>query len=331
MSKIESGKVELSAKPFSLFDMLVSVKEVIKTIADPKHQQFTMDIGKMEHDSFNADESRLNQILINLLNNSVKYTPVGGRITLSISSEPGNTSKYDRVTFIVEDTGYGMSKAFLEEAFKPFSREQKSDTASVQGTGLGLAITKNLVDLMGGTIDVFSEEGKGSRFTVIIPMKISEDEAEKKVEIKADDTNVLEGLNILVAEDNPLNSEIMTQIMKKNGATVSLAPNGQEAVNTFLSSDQGSFDLIFMDIQMPVMNGYEATRAIRAIATDESKNRPDAATIPIIAVTANAFTDDVREALLAGMNAHISKPINVPAMKSTVYKVLHNLNEEEPS
>ncbi|MBP5165345.1 MAG: response regulator [Lachnospiraceae bacterium] len=331
MSKIESGKVELSAKPFSLFDMLVSVKEVIKTIADAKHQQFTMDIGKMEHDSFNADESRLNQILINLLNNSVKYTPVGGRITLSISSEPGNTSKYDRVTFIVEDTGYGMSKAFLEEAFKPFSREQKSDTASVQGTGLGLAITKNLVDLMGGTIDVFSEEGKGSRFTVIIPMKISEDEAEKKVEIQADDTNVLEGLNILVAEDNPLNSEIMTQIMKKNGATVSLAPNGQEAVNTFLSSDQGSFDLIFMDIQMPVMNGYEAARAIRAIATDESKNRPDAATIPIIAVTANAFTDDVREALLAGMNAHISKPINVPAMKSTVYKVLHNLNEEEPS
>ena len=331
MSKIESGKAELSAKNFSLFDMLVSVKEVIKTIADAKHQNFQMDIKEMKHDSFNADESRMNQILINLLNNSVKYTPVGGSIKLVVSSAPSNNDRLDRITFIVEDTGYGMSKSFLEEAFKPFSREQRSDTAQVQGTGLGLAITKNLVDLMGGTIDVISEEGKGSRFTVTIPMKISEDEAEKKAEIKVDDTNVLDGLNILVAEDNPLNSEIMNQILKKNGAIVTLAPNGQEAVNTFLANKADTFDLIFMEIQMPVMNGYEAARAIRAIADDGEKNRPDAASIPIIAVTANAFTDDVREAMLSGMNSHISKPINVPAMKSTVYKVLHESDEKAPS
>ena len=328
MSKIESGKIDLSAKPFSLFDMLCSVKEVIKTIADAKHQDFKMVIEEMEHDSFNADESRINQILINLLNNSVKYTPVGGSITLSVSSEHGNTDKYDRITFIVEDTGYGMSKSFLEEAFKPFSREQRSDTISVQGTGLGLSITKNLVDLMSGTIDVVSEEGKGSRFTVIIPMKVSETLAEKKEETNENSENVLKGLNILVAEDNPLNSEIMTQIMKINGASVVIAPNGQEAVNTFQSNKEGTFDLILMDIQMPVMNGYEAARAIRALSND---NRPDASSIPIIAVTANAFTDDVREALLSGMNAHISKPINVNAMKSTVSKVLDGINEKTPS
>ncbi len=328
MSKIESGKIDLSAKPFSLFDMLCSVKEVIKTIADAKHQDFKMVIEEMEHDSFNADESRINQILINLLNNSVKYTPVGGSITLSVSSEHGNTDKYDRITFIVEDTGYGMSKSFLEEAFKPFSREQRSDTISVQGTGLGLSITKNLVDLMSGTIDVVSEKGKGSRFTVIIPMKVSETLAEKKEETKENSENVLKGLNILVAEDNPLNSEIMTQIMKINGASVVIAPNGQEAVNTFQSNKEGTFDLILMDIQMPVMNGYEAARAIRALSND---NRPDASSIPIIAVTANAFTDDVREALLSGMNAHISKPINVNAMKSTVSKVLDGINEKTPS
>ena len=328
MSKIESGKIDLSAKPFSLFDMLCSVKEVIKTIADAKHQDFKMVIEEMEHDSFNADESRINQILINLLNNSVKYTPVGGSITLSVSSEHGNTDKYDRITFIVEDTGYGMSKSFLEEAFKPFSREQRSDTISVQGTGLGLSITKNLVDLMSGTIDVVSEEGKGSRFTVIIPMKVSETLAEKKEETNENSENVLKGLNILVAEDNPLNSEIMTQIMKINGASVVIAPNGQEAVNTFKSNKEGTFDLILMDIQMPVMNGYEAARAIRALSND---NRPDASSIPIIAVTANAFTDDVREALLSGMNAHISKPINVNAMKSTVSKVLDGINEKTPS
>lgn len=328
MSKIESGKIDLSAKPFSLFDMLCSVKEVIKTIADAKHQDFKMVIEEMEHDSFNADESRINQILINLLNNSVKYTPVGGSITLSVSSEHGNTDKYDRITFIVEDTGYGMSKSFLEEAFKPFSREQRSDTISVQGTGLGLSITKNLVDLMSGTIDVVSEEGKGSRFTVIIPMKVSETLAEKKEETNENSENVLKGLNILVAEDNPLNSEIMTQIMKINGASVVIAPNGQEAVNTFQSNKEGTFDLILMDIQMPVMNGYEAARAIRALSND---NRPDASSIPIIAVTANAFTDDIREALLSGMNAHISKPINVNAMKSTVSKVLDGINEKTPS
>ena len=331
MSKIESGKIDLSKKPFSLFDMLCSVKEVIKTIADEKHQKFLMNIEKMEHDSFNADESRINQILINLLNNSVKYTPVGGTITLSVSSEHGNTDRYDRVTFVVEDTGYGMSKSFIEEAFKPFSREQRSDTAYVQGTGLGLSITKNLVDLMSGTIDVISEEGQGSRFTVILPLKISDTAAEKKEEVKEASDNVLKGLNILVAEDNPLNSEIMTQIMKINGATVTIAPNGQEAVNTFRNNKEGTFDLILMDIQMPVMNGYEAAKAIRALAEDRNENRPDAAKIPIIAVTANAFTDDVREALLSGMNAHISKPINVNAMKSTVSRVLNGINEKTPS
>ena len=181
---------------------------------------------------------------------------------------------------------------------------------------------------MSGTIDVVSEEGKGSRFTVIIPMKVSETLAEKKEETNENSENVLKGLNILVAEDNPLNSEIMTQIMKINGASVVIAPNGQEAVNTFKSNKEGTFDLILMDIQMPVMNGYEAARAIRALSND---NRPDASSIPIIAVTANAFTDDIREALLSGMNAHISKPINVNAMKITVSKVLDGINEKTPS
>ena len=212
--------------------------------------------------------------------------------------------------------------------FSPFERERTSTVSGIEGTGLGLSITKNLVDLMSGTIDVVSEEGKGSRFTVIIPMKVSETLAEKKEETKENSENVLKGLNILVAEDNPLNSEIMTQIMKINGASVVIAPNGQEAVNTFQSNKEGTFDLILMDIQMPVMNGYEAARAIRALSND---NRPDASSIPIIAVTANAFTDDVREALLSGMNAHISKPINVNAMKSTVSKVLDGINEKTPS
>jgi signal transduction histidine kinase/ActR/RegA family two-component response regulator len=320
MSRIESGKMDLSVRPFSFSQMMDTVSGIIKELARAKDQNFICNMRGLEDRIYIADESRISQVLINILNNSVKYTDNQGTISLSVSVKPieGSRAKYERVRFIIEDNGQGMSEEFLQEAFEPFSRETRAGTRSSQGTGLGLSITKDLVSLMGGTIDVKSWVGEGTVFTIEIPMALPEEGSLRQISKKDEDKsydNIFKGLNVLVCEDNTLNSEIMGRILEMNGAHVTPAFNGREALEIFKESRDGRYDLIFMDIQMPVMNGYEATKAIRG------SKRPGAETIPIIAVTANAFSNDVRDALLAGMDAHVSKPVNIDEMKKTVARV----------
>ena len=276
----------------------------------------------MVHDAIVVDKVRLNQICMNLLSNAVKYTPNRGHIRFRISerSVSGNMARY---TIVVSDNGYGMSDSFREHIFDSFSREEDSRTSKIQGTGLGMAITKNLVDLMGGTIRVESKKSVGSTFIVDIPFQICQTPdaaaASKKADADSgggDQVSVLEGKRILIVEDNKLNAEILTALLEKSGASPKLCENGRDAVDVFTHSAPGAFDLILMDVQMPVMNGYEATGAIRR------SSHPQARTIPIVAMTANAFTEDIQASLKAGMDAHVAKPVNMAVLKDTLRGIL---------
>ena len=260
-----------------------------------------------------TDARRLEQILNNLLSNALKYTPAGGSITLSVEEQPGDRSGWRIYRYTVTDTGIGMSPEFLNKLFLPFEREDTSMTNQVSGVALGMAITKNLVQLMGGQIDVESVQGQGSRFTVVLPCQLTEDRESTPTATASCD---LHGRHFLLAEDNLLNLEIATELLQLEGASVTSAANGQEAVDAFRSNPPGTFDAILMDIQMPVMDGYTAARTIRGL------ERPDGATIPILAMTANAFADDVIAAREAGMNGHIAKPIDLDKIKAALAAVL---------
>lgn len=257
---------------------------------------------------------------MNLLSNAIKYTPINGKIRFEFTEikSSGRTSCY---RLIVSDNGYGMNKEYIKDIFDAFSREQDSRISKIQGTGLGLAITKNLVDLMGGSIKVESEKGKGSTFTLDIPFQNGESNIEiqsreDRIENVKEQGNVLEGKNVLVAEDNELNAEILVSILEMFNVTCDVCKNGKMVAEKFIESKYDIYDFILMDVQMPEMNGYEATRIIR------KSGHPLALTIPIIAMTANAFTEDIQHALDAGMNAHIAKPINIEVLIDTLKKVL---------
>ena len=445
ISKIESGKLSLRESVFSLDDLMESVNVVIRPMAGEKKQSFQVNMGQMNHELFVGDKTRINQVLINLLSNSIKYTPAGGQIRFTITDLGNSSSNVERIRFVVEDTGYGMTEEFQKIVFDPFTRAENSTTNKEVGTGLGLAITKNIVDLMGGTIDLQSLLGKGSSFTVELPLRLPHEEAdehfwtnhnmsrillvdddksvcdgikanmagsgveldavysgeaaiakvqkeyasgreysaiildwqmpglngldvakavrkiipidtpvlfltsydwteietealeidvdgflakpftamnlkEKLIEVehfknavsKEDVTLDLKGMHFLLAEDNELNAEIMVELLRSEGAFCDVEENGQKAVDKFLSMPSHSYDAVLMDIMMPVMNGYEATKAIRA------SRHPEALTIPIVAMTANAFVKDVQDALDAGMNAHVAKPINMETLKNTL-------------
>ncbi len=446
ISKIESGKVVLTSEEFSLNDVISSVDAIIQPMAKAKNQHFHVDVKCILHEYLIGDETRLNQILINLLSNAVKYTPEGGNIWFRITGQKQHSCQYEHICIEVEDDGYGMTPEYLKTIFDAFTRAENSTTNKVQGTGLGMAITKNIVTLMGGTIDVSSEMGKGSLFTVHLECRIPEKQADlqfwaqsgiaqilvidsdetsnenirllmKELNIRVDaacslsdglrlirdadtaqtpyhlillernisdgqDTHTvsmlreslsapapillltephddetdesrltdefhtlakpffvsalkekiavlrngfaakdsagtdavssLEGLHFLAAEDNEINAEILSEILEIEGASCEIAANGQLAVERFARAAEGEFDAILMDVQMPVMNGYEATRAIRAL------DRSDAALIPIIAMTADAFTEDQKAALDAGMNAHVAKPLDVELVKKVI-------------
>ncbi len=448
VSKIESGKVVLSVEKFTLHDLVSSVDAIIRPMARARDQKFYVDVTGIRHEYLMGDETRINQILINLLSNAVKYTQEGGSIWFRIIGQKQRSSQYERIRIEVEDNGYGMTQEYLKTIFDAFTRAENSTTNKVQGTGLGMAITKNIVELMGGTIDVFSEVNKGSLFRVELEFRIPEDQADRKfwensgisrilavgsdeetdnnikvlmqeVGIPADavsgveealdlladskgsdkeyqivlldwdaldldgvqtverlrealpeqvlilflsvygldgegmekaletartgvlskpffvaalkekilemqegvtkdiddgaaEAGSLEGLHFLAAEDNEINSEILKEILSIEGATCEIAENGQEALERFCHSTEGEFDAILMDVQMPVMNGYDATKAIRAL------QRADAGKIPIIAMTANAFAEDEKEALDAGMDVHLSKPIEVELLKKVI-------------
>lgn len=309
ISKIESGKVVLSIGEFDLRNVINSVEAIIRPSARDKNQHFEISVSGIEHERLIGDETRLNQILINLLSNAVKYTQEGGTINLRIIGTQNGECQHIRIE--VEDNGYGMTPEFLETIFDSFTRAENSTTNKVQGTGLGMAITKNIVELMGGTIEVTSRMGEGSRFTVCLDFQPSEEVHEEDSAENSTETSI-EGLHFLVVEDNEINSEILSELLSMEGATCEIAENGKIAVEEFMNAPSGHFNAVLMDVQMPVMNGYEATKAIRSLP------RPDAVTIPIIAMTANAFAEDVKEALEAGMNAHVAKPIDMSLLCQTV-------------
>ncbi len=449
VSKIESGKVVLNLEEFTLNDLVSSVDAIIRPMAAARSQKFHVTVKDIRHEYLIGDETRINQILINLLSNAVKYTPEGGNIWFRIIGLKQRSSQFEHIRIEVEDDGYGMTREYLKTIFDAFTRAENSTTNKVQGTGLGMAITKNIVELMGGTIEVTSEVDQGSLFQVDLEFRIPEGQAdrlfweksgisrilavdgnmqdcntiqnlvsdlgisvdivacgegalsmlredgskgsyhmvlldldapdmgdirtveeirkalpetaplllmtaqgaegpdsmeevlrlgytgvltkpfflsalkEKVAEIQAggagkmgeaqtDEEGSLEGLRFLAAEDNEINAEILTEILTLEGAVCVLAENGKLVLERFEESGEGEFDAILMDVQMPVMNGYDATRAIRALG------RRDAAEIPIIAMTANAFAEDEREALKAGMNVHLAKPIDMGMLKKVI-------------
>lgn len=443
VSKIESGKVVLNMEKFTLNDLVSSVDAIIRPMADGRNQSFHVEVTGIKHEYLLGDETRINQILINLLSNAVKYTQEGGNIWFRMIGLKQRSSQYEHIRIEVEDDGYGMTPEYLETIFDAFTRAENSTTNKVQGTGLGMAITKNIVELMGGTIDVSSEIDKGSIFKVELELRIPEghtdqrfwiehrigrilaiedeeetcktiqmlmnetgvltdavlnlEEAVKKLEacgsesydlvlmdwdiqegieaakkirkfvsqtapvlflasydakgletaLELENTGILtkpffvsalkekitelqngtekavpqkevcsslEGLHFLAAEDNEINAEILLEILEMEGADCEIAENGKLAVERFAQSAEGEFDAILMDVQMPVLNGYEATKAIRAL------KRRDAGQIPIIAMTANAFAEDEKEALAAGMDVHMAKPIDIQLLKKILNK-----------
>ena len=325
MSKIESHEVSLNREFINLTDQVMQLKSIICPQTEEKKQKFLVKMHEIRHENLVGDAVRLRQILINLLSNAMKYTPNGGTILFEITEKHSDEQSRSVFEFSVTDTGYGMSQDFIKRIFEPFTRAENSVTNKIQGTGLGMAITKNIVDLMGGTITLDSELGKGSCFQVTIPLEIADEEEVSAVENpeeqdqnQAIDTS-LQGMNFLCAEDNELNAEILDAILEMEGATCTILPDGQQIAERFKTVKPGEYDAILMDMQMPVMNGLEATRAIR-----ESDN-PLGKTIPIIAMTANAFSSDVQECLNAGMDAHLSKPLDVEALKRTIRTLMGRL------
>ena len=256
------------------------------------------------------------QIFSNLLSNAIKYTQEGGEIQFLVEECETKSSVYAKYRFLVSDNGMGMSADFKETIFDPFTRAESSVTNKIQGTGLGMAITRNLVEAMGGTIDVESEPGQGSCFEVLIDLKIAEN---RTVALAAQederDGNILQGMRFLCAEDNELNAEILTELLKIEGAECTICENGEEILKAFEQSVPGDYDMILMDVQMPVMNGYEATKEIRRSSHELAK------TIPIIAMTANAFSEDIQHSLAAGMNAHVSKPVEMKVLEKTIRSI----------
>lgn len=452
MSKIESGRTTLYNKEMALGLLLEEINSVIMFQAKAKNQEYVVKVTDMEHDIFIGDKQKINEILTNVLGNAIKYTPEGGRIEFTIEGSPSTSEGFENIRFTIKDNGIGMKPEYKDKIFEAFSREDNDTIRGIQGTGLGLAITKNLIELMGGTIRVESEEGKGSTFIInlrlqvvnavdvdfwkrhgiervmfidsnhneceqlssilnndgidviesptgfgaihlldvyqtenkpvdmiIVDQKVQimtapeivknirmkdkrnnniliivmaddfsamEDEARaaganelvqkplfisslkqtiddlskrSKEGIKEEGAKPLDGIKILAAEDNDINADILSELMNMEGATVTRAVDGKEAVDIFRESKEGDFDLILMDIQMPVMNGYEAAIAIRNLGTEHAKS------IPIIAMTANAYADDVQKSLDSGMNAHIAKPIDVNIVEKTILE-FHNKN-----
>ena len=323
MSKIEAGKTTLTLNEFHLADTVDAVDAMTRPLTDAKDQVFTVEMEGLGSPSEGivGDEGRLRQIIMNLLSNAMKYTHEGGHVLLRVTGGPVDDEGMRPVTITVRDDGAGMDADFQKSIFDMFSRAESSLTNKVQGTGLGMAITKNLVELMGGRIEVESEPGEGSTFTVELAFPVVErtmatggDAAGGRAALAAEGAtaNALEGKHFLVAEDNALNAEIIAALLDMRGATCEVVENGREAVERFEQSEPGEFALVFMDVQMPVENGYEATQRIRKL------DRPDARSIPIVAMTANAFNEDVREALDAGMDAHVAKPISLATVEATV-------------
>ena len=314
MSRIESGKTTLNIEQMNLLQQIEQVESVISEQAHQRSQEFRVVTASVQHEHVLADPNRLNQILMNILSNSVKYTPAGGHIRLEVEELPRD-AHFAKYKFIVQDDGIGMSDAYLKTIFDPFTREEKSGTNHVQGTGLGMAITKSVVDLMGGVISVESAPGQGSRFEVMLEFPIDTEAAlvqKPETDDVPADNSLLCGMKFLCAEDNEINSEILQLLLESKGATCTIYPDGQQIVDAFAKVKPGDYDMILMDVQMPVMDGLEATRRIR------SSENPLGKTIPILAMTANAFLEDMQKSKEAGMDEHLSKPVDIAMLEQVV-------------
>ncbi len=302
LSRIEQGRTAIVREPVSLPALLEECASIVEGQLATRDLEFTRDFDGLAHPRVMTDELHLRQILINVLGNAVKFTPDGGSVALRARQEEAGSGRV-RVILRVEDTGIGMDAAYLEHIWEPFSQSRQGHSATFEGTGLGMAITKRFVDMMGGTIEVESELGRGSAFTVTLDVDVAEG-AEAGAAAEGADDGDLTGMRVLLVEDKELNREIAREALLGAGAQVACAANGREALEMFLGSPAGSFDAILMDVMMPVMDGLEATRAIRA------SQHPDAAGVPIVALTAHAFDEDVRKTAEAGMDFHLAKPID---------------------
>ena len=314
ISRIESGKLEYKPVPVNLRDMTNTVLSIARGYMENRDLDFCVSREELKNPYVMADELRIREVLLNIISNAVKFTKDGGTISFVAENCPGNDECHIIVRYRISDTGIGMSEEFQTRIFDAFSQENNGARTSYKGTGLGMAITKQYIDLMGGKIEVSSRQGLGSTFTVEIPLLIAEYALTEKKEKLRKDID-LHGLHILLAEDNDLNAEIAIALLEEKGMTVTRTVNGRSALTQFCNTAPGTFDLILMDIMMPEMNGYETTKAIRNLP-----DRPDGKEIPIIAMTANAFAEDVQAALNAGMNDHVAKPIDMSILISVITK-----------
>ena len=316
MSRVESGRVTITEEPIMLDTAKDSLYSILAGSAESKNIELISTIdSSVTHHWFYADRLRMMRVLTNIISNSVKYTKPGGSINLLVEELPCDREGYAHYRYTITDTGIGMSKEYLEQIFEPFSRAESATKSGVVGTGLGMTITKSLVELMGGTINIESELGKGTTVRLDFEYRIAEPIEPEKIE----DSSIiaeLQGKKVLLVEDNELNREIATDILEEEDIIVDIAEDGDIAVEKMKNAKEGQYDLILMDIQMPTMNGYEATREIRKLPSEY------AATVPIVAMTANAFAEDKQNALEAGMNGHIAKPIEIPKLLATLSEIL---------
>ena len=329
MSKIESGKVELKDEPFNLAELVESLVSMMNPQIEARRHTMELQVEKLEHRHVIGDSLRLQQVFTNLMGNSVKYTPDGGMLKLAVSEKPCDRAGCGCYEFVFEDNGMGMSEDYVQRIFEPFSRADDERVDKIQGTGLGMAITRSIVQMMDGDIQVESRLGKGSRFTVTVYLKLQENGAGDEgtngtgMDSSGGDESLagiesldFSGRRALLVEDNELNREIAMTILETTGLAVEEAVDGKEAVQQVSQHGDGYYDIIFMDVRMPRMNGYDATCAIRAMGLPYCK------TVPIVAMTADAFAEDVRAAKNAGMNEHVSKPLNFKHLGMVMRKLL---------
>ena len=311
LTRVESGKVKYNQVPTDLKSITDSALDITKGFLTNRDISFKIQREEAKIPNVLVDPVRLRDVLVNILSNAVKFTPDGGTITFEARCQEKGGDGYINMHYRISDTGIGMSEEFTKEIFEEFAQEDSDVRTQYHGAGLGMAIVKKYIDMMGGTILVQSKKHEGTTFTVDIPLEITDKECNKSDTGFSEKVN-LTGVNVLLVEDNELNAEIATVQLEEFGIKVERAVDGRNAVEIFRNHPEGTFDVILMDIMMPEMNGYEATKAIRAL------NRPDAGIIPIIAMTANAFAEDVQRCLDAGMNAHLAKPLDIEKVKKTI-------------
>ena len=314
ISRIESGKLEYKPVPVDFRNMTDTVLSIARGYIENRDLNFYVSREELKTPYVMADELRIREVLLNIISNAVKFTKDGGTISFAAENAPGNDEHHIIIRYRISDTGIGMSEEFQTRIFDEFSQENDGARTSYKGTGLGMAIAKQYVDLMGGKIEVSSRQGVGSTFTVEIPLLIAEQVLTEEKEKLRKDMD-LHSLHVLLAEDNDLNAEIAIALLEEKGMIITRAANGKSALTQFCDTAPGTFDLILMDIMMPEMNGYEVAKAIRNLP-----DRPDGKEIPIIAMTANAFAEDIQAALDAGMNAHVAKPIDMDILISAIEK-----------